>query len=205
MAITNLLATKDNEMVQQLPNNNYGGFPPLRVGMSSPSANRLRRSLLGFNGSALVGKTVTLATLYIYYYTWWGSDPVGRQWNIFKITRSDWTELGACWNKYAVGLNWATPGGDYVTSNPAGASAICPATPLHWVTWDITDIARDAVDNEGGFINVLLRDNDEVGLNNKLAGFHSRESPNVPYVAVTYEDKGACFGLHPGALAVMLQ
>jgi hypothetical protein len=40
-------------------------------------------------------------------------------------------------------LAWTVPGGDYVEVAPAKASAIMPAA-LNWITWDITDIVKDA-------------------------------------------------------------
>ncbi len=37
----------------------------------------------------------------------------------YRLTRSDWTELGATWNQYDGIHDWATPGGDFTTDNSA--------------------------------------------------------------------------------------
>lgn len=89
--------------------------------------------------------TLDSASLQLYY-RWFGNlDPVGKTVWAYKLTRTDWVELEATWNSYKTGSAWTTPGGDYVTSAPAGGSTTFPAS-FGWMTWNVLAIVQDAYD-----------------------------------------------------------
>lgn len=80
---------------------------------------------------------------------------------------------------------WDTAGGDYVTSNPDGGNATIPAA-AGWIVIDVTDIAQDAIDNENGLLNILIRSDEDQTVSSAIK-FYSREYATAsyrPYVSI---------------------
>lgn len=111
---------------------------------------------------------------------------------MYKLTNDAWVELEATWDIYSTGNNWTSGGGDYVTSNPAGdtqeLSAGDPATP-EWVSFDVTDIVKDALDNESGHLNLLMKFEAETGNGDKPYFYSKDESTETtkrPTIEINY-------------------
>ena len=147
-------SAKDNHFYQGRPDENNGDITYLwfrRV------AGTETWDILNFNISDLpAGAVISSAKLYLYYYDISDADPVGESVDAYKITRDNWTELGSTWNKYDGTNNWTTPGGDYVTSNPAGGNTTFPAS-FGWMSWEIKAIVEDAIANVGSSVNVIVK------------------------------------------------
>lgn len=170
--VTKQPSDADNCLNETAPNQNYGTLTYIMLGSYE---NLRRRGIDKFDFSADIpaGATINSATFSLYYY---GNyvDPVGRTYWAYKLTRTDWTELGSTWNKYDGTNNWTTAGGDYVTSDPAGGSAVVPAT-FGWMNWDVQAIVQDAVDNVGRVAHFLIRDETEGAGANFISYFYSKE------------------------------
>lgn len=120
---------------------NYGTLTYLTIIDWSGYATR---SILEFDISVLpLGVTLDSATLQLYYYLYVYTNPSGKTVWAYKQTHTDWVELQATWFIYKTGSNWATAGGDYVTSNPVGGSTTFPAS-YGWMSWDVLAICQDA-------------------------------------------------------------
>ncbi|GAI16506.1 unnamed protein product, partial [marine sediment metagenome] len=103
------------------------------------------------------GATLNSASLELYYFLYDISNPSGKTVWAYKLTRTDWVEgvtevtstSGATWNDYKIigetHYTWTAPGGDYVTSSPAGGSTTFPAD-YGWMTWNVLAIVQDAYD-----------------------------------------------------------
>lgn len=105
--------------------------------------------------------------------------------NAHQLSRTNWTENGATWNKYDGTNNWTTAGGDYsatiidqITNTASnfntfvlmGTGADNPLT----LTW-------------GDTVHLLIKGNDEVSGNN--TNFYSKEYSTTgdrPYIEITY-------------------
>jgi len=115
------------------------------------------RGILNFDVSDLpAGATISSAKLNLNYYSRAYADPVGLSVDVFKVTRDNWTEAGSTWNKYDGSNDWTAAGGDYVTSNPAGANVNMPAD-YGWIEWEIKDIVEDAIANVSSSVNVIVK------------------------------------------------
>ncbi len=83
--------------------------------------------LVKFNISSLPsGVEIISATLNLYYYDWWDTNPAGRDLNLYRVT-SDWDEDNVTWN-----------------TQPSNASeptsyATVPDTIGVWMEWNVTD------------------------------------------------------------------
>lgn len=135
--------------------------------------------------------SVTSATLSLYAY--WVNNTEGRTYWVNKLTRTDWAELQATWNKYKTDTSWTNAGGDFVSSNPAAASASVPAVN-NWMDFNVQAIVQDAHDNFNPFV-ALIHDAIEGGgggvvstlfsyLTAKLVIVYS-ESPSVATLPTT--------------------
>jgi hypothetical protein len=151
------------------------------------------RGLIHFDLSSIPsGATIDSATLYLYMF--W-SDEVDRTYNVHRVTAS-WTEAGATW-KYRdkdAGIDWATPGGDYVSTETASASS--GAAYDVWVGWAVTSDVQAFVDgtsNHGWLIRDAIEDDDDVF---PCVSFTPSEGPeaNWPKLVVTYTPPCGCVG-----------
>jgi hypothetical protein len=134
---------KDAYLRQDFATTNYGGATFIAIeDDTSP-----KRGVLEFIVSSIPsGATLISATLQLYYYYYWTTNPTGKVMWAYKVTRSDWVELQATWNRYKTNNDWTTAGGDYVTANPAGGSVAMPTAYNAWVSWDVLAIVQDAYD-----------------------------------------------------------
>ena len=148
------------------------------------------RSILGYDISDCeipVGATIISATIDLSYIGFDFGDPVGLTIWVYKLTRDEWVETEVSWNNYNLGNAWTIAGGDFTTSAPAGGSAIVPASHAT-MTWTITDIIQDAIDNEANKVNLLLKYDTEESAGHHDAIFNSREAgANDQILTINYE------------------
>ncbi|MBA7602023.1 hypothetical protein ES703_09108 [subsurface metagenome] len=81
----------------------------------------------------------------------------------------------ATWNIYKTDNNWTAAGGDYVTSDPAGGSAVMPAD-FGWVAFNVKDIVQDAYDGSVAAELLIKFALETFGAaDNHIANFYSSE------------------------------
>ncbi|MBA7574413.1 hypothetical protein ES708_16219 [subsurface metagenome] len=147
-------SAKDTNLVENEANRSFGTAGSLLV---LDRLGQRQRTVLEFDLSGLpAGATLNSATLQLYYRDKSGAVEGKTIW-AYKLTRTDWLEgilespstAGATWNDYKIvgetHYQWTTPGGDYVTSSPAGGSAVVPGS-YGWISWDVLAIVQDAYD-----------------------------------------------------------
>ena len=184
---TGRIPTKDNRLIVQAPNSNFGsnGF----VAVQAQNASGLQRTLLEFDVSDISSTTtITSASLQLYYFGDAANNPAGRTVSAFKLMRTNWTENGSTWLTYDGANSWTSAGGDYVTSGPSGSSALFP-TSYGWMTWDVTAIVQDAVRNVSGKVELILRFDNETPEINYAPVWYSKEYGNsalVPRLVVNH-------------------
>jgi hypothetical protein len=154
--------------------------------------NHHSRGLIQFDLSSIPqGSKVSSATLRLYYGS--NSDnPAGRTYIVNKLTQL-WTEEGVTWEKYDGTNEWTEPGGDYTSSgaNPARV----PSNTGTWITWDVTHIARDWIEEGQENYGLLIKDaNEDVIVSPPfyISYFHSREHPQTefhPELIISYTNE----------------
>lgn len=160
-------------------------------------AAQLYRGLMTFDTTAYTGGSaaITSAVLNIYYISYSGTDPVGRQMNVFKMRRNDWVEAEGTWNSYKSGSTWTTAGcGSTVSDYDATitGNANVPASAGAFFQIDITDIVKDAIDNVSGIVNLLIKldnETEENPGNYSIMVFASNTNAteaNRPKLVITY-------------------
>jgi len=148
-------SAKDSFVTLQFPTTNYGTNVTIALHDHYLSPNR---GILNFViPSDISSASITSANLYLYYYGQDNLNPTGKQVDCYKITRDDWVEAQVTWNIYKTSNNWTAPGGDYVTSDPVGGSTTFPANAGAWMSWAITAIAKDAIDNVARSVNLIVK------------------------------------------------
>lgn len=159
-------STKDNFVNSADSDANWG--VTIRGSINGASTHKYRiLQTFDVSGYTAGSAAITSAKLNLYYYAYGLNDPKGKSVDVYKQTRSDWTEgtqdgtTGvSSWDQYKASTAWTTAGGDYVTSNPVGGNTSMPAS-YGWVEWDITAIVKDAIDNNSSIVNLLVKYNNE--------------------------------------------
>ena len=159
------------------------------------------RTAMGFDLSALAGATITLATMTITNNNVDVSTPPGC--HAYRITESAWVESSS-WSYYDYGstLSWATPGGDYTTTDGVAFTPDGTAD----ASWDITGLdvlVQDAIDNRSGQLLLLLKADSESGSLNTSRPFFTREGTYPPSLYIEYTTaavplRPTLVGLSPG-------
>ena len=162
----------DTFISEASPNNNYGTGIDLDLQSYGSSTDR---DLVRFNmtGTIPTNATITSATLSLYYYQYYGNDPVGRTFWAYRITQTGWTETGASWYNYKTSTAWTSQGGDYDTTN--GSSSTVPAF-YSWMNWTVTSQVQYAVAHASDVAHFLIRDGTEGALSQYMTVFRSKES-----------------------------
>jgi len=180
-------SSKDSDICEAYPTENTGSLDYMWI--DSRTGTNHRWGIVEFDISNFPGGTISDVKLALYYYYYHPglSNPSGRTILAYKITRTDWVESEVSWNIYKTGSNWTSGGGDYVTSNPSGGSAVVPAS-YGWMEWDIKAIVEDAIDNVSGMVELLLKDSTDSG--STITALYSRDytvdTDLCPYVEITY-------------------
>jgi hypothetical protein len=170
--VENLSPTADTAISQRSweVDVNYGTSSNIFLGESNQSAY-----ILKFDLSGLAGKTINYAYLKIYE-TMAGYQ---HQMYAYRLLRTDWSENQATWNIYKTGSNWGTAGSlnastDYTATNTSHTGA----TNGGWMTWDVTALVQDMINNNTNSIAVRGL----VGSNTSYDYFYTRESSTSPPV-----------------------
>lgn len=164
---------KDTFLRENAPTTPQGGGTYVQVQTST--TNNRARTVIGFDlsGQLPAGASIISAALSLYYY-YFATDPVGRTYWCYRLTRNDWTEAGATWQQYKTGSAWTTAGGDWTTTAPAGSSIIMPSA-YGWVNWDAKTLVEDAIANRGNLLDLLIKDASDYISTQYLSRFYSKE------------------------------
>jgi len=134
-------------------NFNLGSANPAFIGLSKVDKSTTRyRYLIRFDLSDLpVGVAILDATLTL---TVAGDiNATGDEFHAYRLTRSDWTELGVTWNVFNGLQPWTAPGGDFVTDG--GASVTLPDAS-NLVFDSLTGLAVDAVAHRAAKLELIV-------------------------------------------------
>jgi hypothetical protein len=178
-------ATQDVFIDSLAPNTNlnFQGSWQIRKGPS------VARSLLYFDLS-IIPATATIISAVFFFYRFTGSSSSGSRhgFQIFRLTRTNWGETTATWNKYDGTNNWTTAGGDFSTNDPVAAEGIIVSAQN--VVF-ITHTVRDAVLNRSGALHLMFKYAGETGSTIVEDFFYGRtyslEPLKRPFISVTYE------------------
>jgi hypothetical protein len=177
----------DSQLSELNPNTNYGSSTTLILN-TDQLENNIYRLIASADVSSYTHGSVNITSATLNYYwssTFYGT-PAGMSTTAYKCTHS-FNESQVTWNSYSTGNSWTTPGGDFVTSNPSGGTVTLPSTPTNWVSWPITDIVKDAIDNNNSIVETIMKWDTEVNGNGEIPVFNSREaSDHTPYIQINY-------------------
>jgi hypothetical protein len=111
----------------------------------------------------------------------------GALFSAYRLTRSDWTEFGATWNKVDGSQSWSAPGGDYASEGHDETTV--PADVEELAFESLAELAADALANRGGMLHLLVVGPESGGGGNALYLYSSdaAEAELRPRLEVDYE------------------
>ncbi len=141
--------------IRQTSAANYGAEETLLVGHDLGTGDKEDepidfRILFRMDLTSLVGQTITSATLKFTHVN--VLDTPTQTYNLYRLTQTGWTELGATWDKYDGSVNWSTEGGDFDPS-PFATTIRGLGENLEF---DATTLVQDALENRSGILNCLI-------------------------------------------------
>ncbi|MEM3018316.1 MAG: DNRLRE domain-containing protein, partial [Candidatus Bathyarchaeia archaeon] len=118
------------------------------------------------------------AHLRLYYMEWVIGNPSGRTYGAYRLTEG-WTETESTWNKRDGVTPWTTAGGVWTAED--FASSIVPPSAEQWMSWDVTGIVKDWIEDGQPNYGFIVRDqNDGVASTDASARFYMREYVTEP-------------------------
>jgi hypothetical protein len=210
-----LFATKDTWINNSAVTHNGGNCNFLRL-RSSTSGNDLARILVQFDLSSIpANATITEAKLILSRTNVTGT---GANWAVHRLTNS-WDEGGNCqadgaasWNQRVSGINWSTPGGDFIAT-PEATNFLDLTFVIRTVDLPLSLIQgwrSGTIPNHG----LLLKWENETAINNTFT-FYTRDEfdpltkprlfiiYSVPFSAsITSQTNVLCAGASTGAVTV---
>jgi len=175
-------STKDTWIYKYYADTNYG--TETLTGANYYNTNQLMNTLIHFDTSDIPnGATFSQGDLILYACAYYGG-----KFYMNRMTRTNWTEDGATWNKYDGTNAWTTAGGDFTTTNRA---YIALASRGNWTTyasetWSSAQLIQDCYDNQSKNVHLLIS-TEEVSYRD--ARFYSKEHATTasrPKLTVTY-------------------
>ena len=102
-----------------------------------------------------------------------------------------WVESQASWNKYAAGLSWPTPGGDYHLTDPTPIEFIAPTIGGWQTLFDLSSFVDDAKTNRSDQLHFLCKRTTEAFAETQFFLTRSREydDPGNDFPAPYYSSK----------------
>jgi hypothetical protein len=176
---------QDATIQKSAPNTNNGTTTPLFIGNPDGIANDIWRTLLRFdvsifaNATDLASATLTLVNLQTIPVN------IANTFKIKRLTQPAWQEANATWNKYDATHNWTTAGGD-VTNVLAVTATLAHAGDN--LTADISNLILDAINNRGGWLNLIIQRTAETSAQDNAEFGSSEESTqaNRPSLVVDW-------------------
>ena len=176
--------TADTWINAYYPNTNYGTSTNLNLINSNPY---IYRSLFYFdisdipNGATFTQGDFTVCMSSAVAYTTIIA--------VYRLTRSNWTELGATWIKYDGTNSWTTAGGDYTTTNGVSMSCNIPNTsnPPPW-TFSSPSLIQDCYNafNKQVHLIMLEPNSNAYGMDYFPSREYTTDITKRPKLTVTY-------------------
>ncbi len=160
--------TDDNHMSSSSPDSNWGTNTLLGLSYDYGLNNR-SRGLIHFDISDIPDGAIFLQgdiRLYLVKTSAGGDATI----TLSRLVQTNWTELGATWNRYDGTNAWATAGGDYTTTNAVTISGIAATG---WQTFISTALIQDCYDNQAKHIHIHIKNQESV--ENRWWGVYSSE------------------------------
>ncbi len=142
---------KDTTLIENLPDQNFGGSPFLEMSYD-PIMGGESRTILDFNLTALPIVSVNSALLRLYFFQDAGMSDITVTVN--RIL-NPWDEMTATWNERGIGQRWTRAGGDinlwsYDTITLTSGN-------FGWVEWNVTELVQGWVNGDFPNHGLLLR------------------------------------------------
>ena len=170
-------ANADTWVYEYAPTNNYGTSSTMNAGLSGNGKKEW--ILVNFTlPSGLTADGVCSCTMYL------RKESSGSgTFTVYRVT-GDWSETAVNW--------YSKPG--YTTVN--GSSADLPSSYPTWVSWDVTQLLKDAL--KSGSVYGFYVQSSASGTQ-----FDTRESSYDPYISLTYFDWTASWSWYPLPLSIV--
>jgi hypothetical protein len=166
---------------------NFGDDAVLNAGATRVGKVTLfSRPLLRFDLTAIpAGMLITSATLTLFHAG--GTLPSGGEFRLHRLTRENWTEFGATWDRYNGTQSWTTPGGDFV-GTPHDTVTIASQNE-NLVFASLAAPVADALANHQGLLHLAVL-GPEFGTTDNYLSLHSSDGATAslrPKLVVEYE------------------
>ncbi len=180
---TPLSLSQDAANLKNAPTANFNGTT---LHLRDKISNELMRTFMKWDFGDV--STLNTATLRLWLFAPAITEVLST--DIVRVTRSDWTETGVTWNEYKSGFSWTTPGGDFTAVDKVTkVQNFTTGVGNYALTWDLTTLAQDALDNRSGVLDIMLKFTTEPGAGLQSFLFASRSNifvgDNTPQLILT--------------------
>ena len=174
--------TADTGIFSGDPDATLGDSPQIFVGNDTSNAER---ALLRFDLAHVPAQATIVSCLLTLHVVTHNRPEAGK---IYRVKQQGWVESAATWNRYDGVTAWTTPGAFdpnevqsdvVVTAGPDGPIAYGEPTTGTFTFPDLSSLCQDAVDNRGGSLDVMIKQDDDAPGATAEFGF-SRRTDSLP-------------------------
>lgn len=134
---------------------NLGSVDIFNIGTTSVSKSTVySRALLRFDLTVIPASATIAGAVLTLFHESSASLSLPAQFSVYRLTRPTWTEFGATWNRYDGSALWTAAGGDYATADHDTTTVNSYGSNL--VFANLNNLTADAIQNRGGFLNLLV-------------------------------------------------
>ena len=181
----------DTRLRSANPTATHGSATTMPIGTIVGKSIRVNRGMFNFPLDAIASGAIINSAKLVIYVSVGAAISVAASVN--RMTRPEWVESTASWQRYNIDSDWTTAGGDF-TGTDAVPWTLPTSTGFHEIT-GLEDLVVDGMNNRDDQLIILLKRTSEALSTSEITIHTGENSSDIPHLVVDFTPiKNVSFG-----------